>query len=191
MARECSAPYLFAQRPRLLFRSAQSDCPDCHAVLKVKKTRTKTVHTLPLGCCTAHETLLQCGHCPNQAISAAEELSRLAPSGCTFGYDGVVFVGQALFCQQRRTQEIVEELRSRNLRSSVREVGYLGKKFVVYLALAHQESAARLRAIMRAKGGYILHLDGTCDQRGPVLMSGLDSLSEIVLGNVKLPSEKT
>ena len=157
----------------------------------MKKTRTKTVHTLHLGCCTAHETLLQCGHCPNQAIYAAEELSRLAPSGCTFGYDVVVFVGKALFCQQRRTQEIVEELRSRNIRISVREVGYLGKKFVVYLALAHRQSAPRLKEVMRDQGGYILHLDGTCDRGGPMLMSSLDSISEIVLGNVKVPSEKT
>lgn len=191
MARECSAPYLFAQRPRLLFRSAQSDCPDCHTVLKVKKTRTKTVHTLHLGCFTAHETLLQCDHCPNQAIHAAEELIRLAPSGCTFGYDVVIFVGKALFCQPRRTQEIVEELRSRNIRISAREVGYLGKKFVVYLALAHRQSAPRLKEVMRDQGGYILHLDGTCERGGPMLMSSLDSISEIVLGNVKVPSEKT
>ncbi|MEK7745854.1 MAG: transposase [Elusimicrobiota bacterium] len=157
----------------------------------MKKTRTKTVHTLHLGCCTAHETLLQCGHCPNQAIYAAEELSRLAPSGCTFGYDGGIFVGKALFCQQRRTQEIVEELRSRNIRISVREVGYLGKKFVVYLALAHRQSAPRLKEVLRDQGGYILHLDGTCERGGPMLMSSLDSISEIVLGNVKVPSEKT
>jgi hypothetical protein len=157
----------------------------------VKKTRTKTVHTLPLGCFTAHETLLQCDHCPNQEIYAAEELSRLAPSGCTFGYDVVIFVGKALFCQQRRTQEIVEELRSRNIRISAREVGYLGKKFVVYLALAHRQSAPRLKEVMRDQGGYILHLDGTCEGGGPMLMSSLDSISEIVLGNVKVPSEKT
>ena len=44
---------------------------------------------------------------------------------------------------------------------------------------------------MRAQGGYILHLDGTGEGGGPMLMSSLDSLSEIVLGNVKVPSEKT
>jgi hypothetical protein len=157
----------------------------------VKKTRTQTVHTLHLGCFTAHETLLQCDHCPNPESYAAEELSRLAPSGCTFGYDVVIFVGKALFCLQRRTQEIVEELRSRNIRISAREVGYLGKKFVVYLALAHRQSAPRLKEVMRDQGGYILHLDGTCERGGPMLMSSLDWISEIVLGNVKVPSEKT
>ena len=76
MVRESSAPYLFAQPPLLPFRSAQVDCPDCHAPLQVQKTRTKTVQTLHLGCFTAQETLLECGHCPNDTIYAAEALSR-------------------------------------------------------------------------------------------------------------------
>jgi hypothetical protein len=43
---------------------------------------------------------------------------------------------------------------------------------------------------LRGNGGYILHLDGTCEGGGPMLMSTLDSLSQIVLGNRKVPSEK-
>ena len=35
----------------------------------------------------------------------------------------------------------------------------------------------------------MLHLDVTCDGQEPLLMSGLDSMSQIVLGNVKSPSE--
>mgnify|MGYP004265952489 CR=1 FL=1 len=42
---------------------------------------------------------------------------------------------------------------------------------------------------MHGNGGYVLHLDVTCDGQEPLLMSGLDSMSQIVLGNVKSPSE--
>jgi hypothetical protein len=42
---------------------------------------------------------------------------------------------------------------------------------------------------MQTRGGYICHLDATCEGRDPLLMSSIDSLSEIVLGNVKLPAE--
>ena len=35
----------------------------------------------------------------------------------------------------------------------------------------------------------MLHLDATCDGADPFLMSGLDSITEFALGNVKLPSE--
>jgi hypothetical protein len=191
MARESSSAYLFAQRLTLPFGPAQTDCPNCHAPLQVYKTQSKTVQTLHLGCFTAHETLLQCEHCPNDTIYAAEELSRLAPSGCIFGYDVLIFVGKALFLRSRRTEEVIEELRARHVRLSPSEVGYLARKFVVYLALAHRQSAPGLKEAMHTQGGYILHLDGTCEGGGPMLMSSLDSLSEIVLGNVKVPSEKT
>ena len=191
MARESSSAYLFAQRPTLPFGPAQTDCPICQAPLQVYKTQSKTVRTLHLGCFTAHETLLYCEHCQNDTIYASEQLSRLTPSGCTFGYDVLIFVGQALFLRHRRAEEVIEELRARHVGLSPSEVGYLAKKFVVYLALAHRQSAPSLKAAMHTQGGYMLHLDGTCEGGGPMLMSSLDSLSEIVLGNVKVPSEKT
>jgi hypothetical protein len=190
LARESSSASLFAQRPTLSFAPAQQECPDCQAPLQVYKTQRRTLHTLDLGGFIAHETLRHCGHCPNDTIYAAEPLSQLAPGGGTFGYDVMVFVGQGLFLRHRRTEEIVEALRARHVRISRSEVGYLARKFVVYLALAHRQSAADLQAALRAQGGYILHLDGTCEGGGPMLMSSLDSLSEIVLGNVKVPSEK-
>ena len=34
------------------------------------------------------------------------------------------------------------------------------------------------------------HVDGTFDGRGTMLTSGIDSITEIVPGNVKSPSEK-
>lgn len=191
LARENSSASLFAQPPTLSFGPTQRFCPHCQAPLQVYKTRRRTLHTLPLGGFTARETLRHCGQCPHPTIYAAEELDQLAPAGGTFGYDVMVFVGQGLFRRQRRAQEIVEELRARHVRISRSEVGYLARKFVVYLALAHRQSAPDLQAALRAQGGYILHLDGTCEGGGPMLMSSLDSLSEIVLGNVKVPSEKT
>jgi hypothetical protein len=42
---------------------------------------------------------------------------------------------------------------------------------------------------MRLSGGYVLHLDAMHDDDAPALMTGMDSLSNIVLANVKLPSE--
>ena len=42
---------------------------------------------------------------------------------------------------------------------------------------------------MALKGGYVLHLDATHDGDAPVLMTSMDSLSKMVLANVKVPSE--
>ena len=191
LATESSTAALFVQPPLLYFRSAQTHCSHCQAPLQVEKTQTKTVHTLHLGCFTAHQTLLKCADCHNPPIDEAQELSRLVPAGCNFGYDVMVFAGKALFLRHRQAREVVEELAGRNVHLSASQVDYLGKKFVVYLALAHRQCAPRLRQAMRKQGGYVLHLDGTCEGAGPMLMSSLDSISEVVLGNVKVPSEKT
>ncbi|MGC8989479.1 MAG: transposase [Verrucomicrobiia bacterium] len=190
LAQESSSASLFAQRPTISFAPTQTVSPHCHAPLRVYKTQRKSLYTLQLGGFTAYQTFRYCGHCPQDTIYGAEQLSQLAPVGCTFGYDVMVLAGQGLFVRHRSTEEMAEELRRRHIPISLSEVGYLAKKFVVYLALAHRQSAPDLRAAMRTQGGYILHLDGTGEGGGPMLMSSLDSLSEIVLGNVKVPSEK-
>ena len=156
-----------------------------------RSRRYMFVATSPAGTLTKPASDRKATYLPVSLMDGApEELNRLAPTGCTFGYDVLVFVGKGLFLRHRRAEEVVEELRGRHLRLSLSEVGYLARKFVVYLALAHRESAPGLKAAMHKQGGYILHLDGTCEGGGPMLMSSLDSLSEIVLGNVKVPSEK-
>ena len=43
---------------------------------------------------------------------------------------------------------------------------------------------------MNSSGGYILHLDATCEGDSPHLMTGLDGISEFILDNIKIPSEK-
>ncbi len=145
---------------------------------------------LGVGCIKAHETLLYCGCCPNPTVYACSGLSQLVPAGCTVGYDVLVWVGRALFVRDQRAEDIVAELAARRVHLSLSEVGYLGKKFVVYLALAHRQADPQIQAAMRTQGGYILHLDGTCEGGGPMLMGSLDSISQIVLSGVKVPSEK-
>lgn len=190
LVKENSAPALFAERSTLRFGPERTVCPDCGASLKVRKTRVKTVASMCIGEFSTRETLLHCEDCKNDTVYGSPDLLRLAPERCRFGYDVLVFVGKALFLRHRSTREIVEELLARNISVSRSEVEYLGKKFIVYLALAHRECAPKIREAMHREGGYIFHLDGTCDRKWPVLMSGLDAISEIVLGNVKLPSEK-
>ena len=156
--------------------------------MKVRKTNIRKVITLHIRTFWARETVRICPTC--QRIYRSEELARLVAPGANFGYDILVYVGKALFLRHRNDREVVAELAQKNIRISTREIAYLGKKFVTCLAIAHRQCAGRIRQAMQLKGGYVFHLDGTCDGQSPLLMSGLDSLSEIVLGNIKLPSEK-
>jgi len=152
----------------------------------VQKTRCKTVFSLT-GPFIAHETVRQCQSCKRSAGSGT--LLRLVSSRCNVAYDVLVHVGQALFRRHRTIEEVRAELAFRNVHISSSEVAYLGRKFVMYLAVGHRQATPRIRQAMRLSGGYVLHPDATHDGDAPALMTGMDSLSSIVLANVKLPSE--
>ena len=187
LVHKLSAASLFALPPTVQFRPKKGHCPGCRIPLKTLKTRTRDVVTLPLGRFHAKQTVLACEACCCRY--ASEELGHLVPSSSIFGYDVLVYVGRALFLRHRRSREISDELAAKNVRISPSEVDCLGKKFIVYLAIAHRQAAPGIKQAMRSSGGYILHLDATCEGKEPLLMSGLDAITQIVLGNVKLPSE--
>jgi len=122
-------------------------------------------------------------------VHRSEQLCNLVPPGANFGYDVLVYVGKALYLSHQSEEEVVAKLAERNIHISPSGVSLLGRKFIVYLAIAHNRCTKDITAAMRLKGGYIFHPDATCEGRDPILMSGLDSISRIVLGNVKLPAE--
>ena len=170
-----------------MFRPSITQCSRCGNDLHVQKTRTRSISTLHVGRFRAREVFLTCKSCGHTERS--EQLRALVPPGANFGYDVMVHAGKALFLRHRNEAEVVTELARRNVQISPREVSLLGMRFVVHLALAHQRRVPDITKDMRARGGYICHLDATCEGGNPLLMSSIDSLSEIVLGNVKLPAE--
>ena len=117
-------------------------------------------------------------------IFASEALQSIVPKRCNVAYDLLVFVGQALFRRYRTVQEIRTELITRNIRLSPSEIGYLGRKFIIFLAAAHRLATPKIRQKMAMAGGYILHLDATHDGDSAALMTGIDSLSKFVLANL-------
>ena len=189
LAASVSIDRLFQRRLTTLEFAPKIDtCPSCDVVLLVRKSRMLRVATLNLGTFRAHETVLYCPKCNTDYHS--EELLRLKPSGSRFGYDVLVHAGKQMFLGCRCEREIQQELQSRQVVISEREVTYLAWKFVVYLSVAHRESREQLRQLLHCKGGYILHLDATCEGDSPHLMTAMDGITEIVLENVKLASER-
>lgn len=143
---------------------------------------------MDFGAFCATQTVLYCPY--DQQIFKSEQLHSLVPKGGTFGFDVIVEVGFLLFAQCRSNQDVMVELVAKNVRISEREISYLGRKFIIYLALAHRQIRPILREFLTSRGGYILHVDGTCEGDSPNLFCGLDGLSELVLDTVKIPSEK-
>ncbi len=146
---------------------------------------------MDMGEWRAKEIILHCDVCGAKTIYASEELQALAPPRCKFGYDVLIHVGMTWFLGCRSEEEIQQELIQKNISISKSEIEYLAKKFIIYLAVIHRENSCEIQENMALRGGYILHLDGTCEGDSPHLISVLDGLSQIVLDNIKLPSENS
>ncbi len=137
---------LFPEKLSLRFRPHKEWC-DCEAYLKVQKTRSRRLSTLLLGDFDAQETVLQCPGCKKTFFS--EQLQSLAPSQGKFGFDIMVRVGQELFLHCRNDLDIQQALlKESNVSISLSEINHLGKKFIVYLALAHQDCQEALKQYM-------------------------------------------
>jgi len=185
---DVSAGALFPQKPTIRFYPEVENCPRCARKLHVQKSWEKTVVTMDIGAFLAKEVVFEC---PNdKTVFPSAQLRALVPTNCTYGFDAIVHIGMSLFVHCRNGHEIMKDLASRNIFLSEREIGYLGRKFIIYLALAHRESREQLLHSMTKRGGYILHVDGTCEGDSPHLFCGLDGISEIVLDTIKIPSEK-
>jgi hypothetical protein len=152
------------------------------------KTHTKTAATLEIGRVRIYEKIKHCDSC--HEIYRSDEPRKLVARGCRCGFNVLVAVGLALFVEGKNEKQIQTELKSCNIPISIRQIGYLAKKFIVYLAVAHKESRSKIQELLSLRGGYILHLDGTCEGDSPHLMSALDEIAQIVLDNIKIPSEK-
>lgn len=135
----------------------------------------------------AHETVLYCKKCGS--VFQSNDLKSLVGKHCNVSWDLLVFVGRSLFHRCQTTNQIQRDLETRNIELSSSEIEYLGRKFIMFLAKAHQQAAPRIEQAMQRSGGYILHLDATHEGDAPALMTGMDGLKQIVLANVKIPSE--
>lgn len=184
------AGHLFPHPPVIHFSPEEQLCSVCSHPLRVQKTRLgKRGATLAIGEFQVHETVRHCPACGQ--VVHARELRTLIPEGANFGYDVIVHIGRMLFLQARGYPAIQQDLRERNIFISTSEIGVLAKRFVLLMGILHRSLSNKLNDYLQFNGGYILHLDGTCDGASPHLVSVLDGITEIVLENVKLVSENS
>ncbi len=176
---------MFPKKPTLSFR-ATDNCL-CGAPTTLRKTEKKIIATLDIGKFTAVERQTACTSCDKTYRS--EKLRELTPHRGKFGFDVIETIGKSLFVHCHSEQTIQHRLAEKNIAISLREIAFLGKRFIITLALAHKQSQTELKQYMASKGGYILHMDGTCEGGSPHLFSCIDAISNIVLGNRKMPTE--
>ena len=142
-----------------------------------------------MGPFRAVESISQCQDCGT--IHTSKQLQELVPDCSNYGYDVIVFIGQAVLVRHQNIHQVKKELQQRDITISESSITDQLRKYITYVALAHQRCSSPLKQLFSTHGGYVLHIDATCDKGPPHLLSGMDSISKIVLGNVKITSENS
>lgn len=159
----------------------------CGKLLRIQKTRTRIVILLDFGKVTFNEKIKHCPSC--HKVFGSQKLRELVPEYSNFGYDVIEFIGKKLFTDNFTEKDVLQSLKERNVEISPSEIAFLGKKFILYLAQAHKEKESGIKGLIQRNGGYIVHLDGTCDGSSPHLFCALEELLKLVLLSRKIPSE--
>ena len=106
-----------------------------------------------------------------------EAYHQLVPPHANYAFDLIAAVGVARFRSTGRMQKSKKALGAREellLPSST--INELAHAFLDYLAATHQARAPQLRKRFEEDGGYVLHVDGTCEP-------GTDTVFNVVAGN--------
>jgi hypothetical protein len=181
---------LFGKMPKLKFRAEQKNCPVDKRPLYVLKTAERTIKSIGIGTFKAHQTVLYCKQHPELGCWRSEELAQFAPDNSNVAYNVIVEVGKLRFMENRQVDEIQKILWNKHaVAVSVSEIEILIDKFIFYVSAVHQQSIHLIREQIKTQGGYILHIDATCEGDSPRLVSSVDAVSGFVLYSAKIGSE--
>jgi hypothetical protein len=155
---------------RMIYHPELLTCPHCGDLLVTCNYLAwdKTVQMLDRVLSVASRP----GRCPHATCVGSRlrllsaEGQRLAPAGCTYGYDVVVHIGWWRQASHATYREIHAALASQ-VRISVSHVGYLYQQVYLPLLACHErQHRGRLAQIAQQQGGLIVALDGLAPQGG-------------------------
>ena len=148
--------------------------------MSASKTSRRHIQTMELG---KSDIIEQHRWCPNGCRDAdgqlihhrSKPLHLLVKPGCNIGYDVECYIGRQIFIENRQAIEVHKELQKHKIEISLSEVSHLANRFLDHLEGVHFDSAEQLKNEMMKNGGYVAHIDATCDKgRGStfVVLSG-------------------
>jgi len=172
------------------FKPEQEVCPVGGHPLHVHYTKTRTIKAIGVGTFVAHHTILYCPKHPELGSWKSTDLLKIVPPDSNVSYSVIVEVGKLRFLKNRQVAEIQLILLERHgIEVSISEVEHLINRFIFYLAAVHQENTEFIKEHIKIQGGYILHIDATCEGDSPKLVLSLDSVSGFILYSAKVKSE--
>lgn len=177
------------------FYPEQQFCLDCGQRLQVAKTQTRGVITLEYGSLQAHETVCWCpractGPGGKRRLYRSALLGTLVAPRHVYGFDVLAKVGVLRFLGCRQRLEIQEELQSAyDLWIPEGTIEELIGRFLEAIRALHEAKVPALRETFAHSGGYVLHVDGTCEEGSQVHFACLAGVEGIVLWSEKIGSE--
>ncbi len=150
-------------------------CEVCGGPLRRQRSSTRYPVGVMLGRPRVRYVQKRCVRCGKD--HRPEAYHQLVPPHANYAFDLIAAVGVARFQEHRQNAEIQKALGVRGellLPSST--INELAHAFLDYLAATHQARAPQLRKRFEEDGGYVLHVDGTCEP-------GTDTVFNVVAGN--------
>lgn len=173
-------------------------CQVCGAKLKVYKTaKPRTVVSLQYGSIAAQEVIR---YCPNQCVRQhddhsngvlrSQQLAQLVAPRQMYAFDILAKIGTLRYLECRQRREIQESLEQNyDLHIPDGTIQELIVRFAETMVALHEHHIDRLSQMLKAPGGYILHVDGTCEEGSHVHFACLIGPEPIVLWSAKIASE--
>ena len=151
-------------------------CEVCGGPLRRQRSSTRYPLGVMLGEPRVRYVEKKCVRCGK--VYRPETYHQLVPPQGNYAFDLIVAVGLARFRQHRQNGEIQAELHSplRTLRCPPPRSTSWPTPSWTALAATHQARAPQLRKRLEEDGGYVLHVDGTCEP-------GTDTVFNAVAGN--------
>jgi hypothetical protein len=153
----------------------RSVCEACGGALRRQRISTRYPIGVMLGAPRVRYVQKQCARCGK--VYHPETYHQLVPPLGNYAFDLIVAVGLARFREHQQNREIQAHLQVRgelSLPSST--INDLAHTFLDCLAATHLAHASQLRRRLEEDGGYVLHVDGTCEP-------GTDTVFNAVAGN--------
>ena len=168
--------------------SERTACEDCGAPLRVQWTSTRRPLGILLGEPRLRHRIKGCPRCGR--VYRSEDIDLLVPPAANYAYDVIAEVGAARFLHRRQNQEIVRIFAEEHGRSlPPGAIHHLAHAFLDGLAAVHEQGREAIAGLIARNGGWVCHLDGTCEAGTDVLFAVIDGITGLTLDTARMPTE--